>query len=131
MVHKIFISYATGDESHVKELYDTLSKLMKVDVYIPEWDHTVDVSYESKVKEGIDSCNVMIVLLTYNSTNTMWLNQEIGYAIAKNIPVIPIIEQGIDVSGFLRGKDYFIFRRSDFGYNIQQVITRLHSILTI
>ena len=131
MAHKIFISYATGDESHIKELYDALSKSMKVDVYIPEWDHATNVSYESKVKEGINSCSVMIVLLTYNSTNTIWLNQEIGYATAKNIPIIPIIEQGIDVSGFLEGKDYFIFRRNDFGYNIQQVITRLHSILTI
>ena len=104
---------------------------MKVDVYIPEWDHATNVSYESKVKEGINSCSVMIVLLTYNSTNTIWLNQEIGYATAKNIPIIPVIEQGIDVLGFLEGKDYFIFRRSDFGYNVQQVLTKLRSILTI
>ncbi|MBI3622515.1 toll/interleukin-1 receptor domain-containing protein [Candidatus Pacearchaeota archaeon] len=131
MTHKIFISYATGDEVHIKELYDALSKLKKVDVYIPEWDHVIDVSYESKVKEGINSCSTVIVLLTYNSTNTIWLNQEIGYATAKNIPIIPIVEQGIDVLGFLEGKDYFVFNRSDFGYNIQQVLTRLHSILTI
>src|SRR5579872_5267060 len=131
MTHKIFISYATGDESHIKELYESLSKSMKVDVYIPEWDHVVDVSYESKIKEGINSCSAVIVLLTYNSTNTIWLNQVIGYATAKNIPIIPIIEQGIDVVGFLEGKNYFIFRRTDFDYNIQQVLTRLQSILTI
>ncbi|VVC05970.1 TIR domain protein [uncultured archaeon] len=131
MTHKIFVSYATGDESNIKELYDELSKLSKVDVYIPEWDHDVDISYESKVIEGINSCSVVIVLLTYNSTNTIWLNQEIGYATAKNIPIIPIIEQGIDVLGFLEGRDYFIFRRGDFGYNIQQILARLHSILTI
>jgi len=131
MVQKIFISYATGDESHVKELYDELLKLGKVDVYIPEWDGNADVSFKFKVKEGINSCSAMVVLLTYNSTNTMWLNQEIGYATAKNIPIIPIIEQGISISGFLEGKDYFIFRRSDFGYNVQQVLTRLSSILKI
>src|SRR5690349_19744748 len=107
MMHKIFISYATGDESHVKELYNELLKLGKVDVYIPEWDNVADVSFKSKVKEGINSCSAVVVLLTYNSTNTMWLNQEIGYATAKNIPIIPIIEQGISISGFLEGKDYF------------------------
>ena len=131
MTHKIFLSYATGDESHIKELYDALTKLKKINVYIPEWDHNIDVNYESKVKEGINSCSAVIVLLTYNSTNTIWLNQEIGYATAKNIPIIPIIEQGINVLGFLEGKDYFIFSRGDFSYNIQQVITRLYSILTI
>ncbi|HYL65766.1 MAG TPA: toll/interleukin-1 receptor domain-containing protein [Nitrosopumilaceae archaeon] len=131
MIHKIFISYATGDESHIRELYDALSKLRKVDVYIPEWDHAIDVSYESKVKEGINSCSAVIVLLTYNSTNTIWLNQEIGYATAKNTPIIPIVEQGIDVLGFLEGKDFFVFNRGDFSYNVQQVLTRLQSILTI
>jgi len=129
MVHKIFISYATGDEDHIKELHDGLSKLENIEIYIPEWDRVADVNLESKVKEGINSCSVLIVLLTYNSTNTIWLNQEIGYATARNIPIILIKEQGIDVRGFLEGKDYFIFKRGDFSYNIQQVITRLQSIL--
>jgi len=129
MRHRIFVSYATGDECHVKELYDALSKLEKIEMYIPKGNHDKDVNLESKVREGIDSCSVVIVLLTYNSTNTIWLNQEIGYATAKNIPIISIIEQGIDVRGFLEGKDYFVFKREDFSYNIQQIITRLRSIL--
>ncbi|HEV2192219.1 MAG TPA: toll/interleukin-1 receptor domain-containing protein [Nitrosopumilaceae archaeon] len=129
MVHKIFISYATGDEDHIKELHDELFKLGNIEVYIPEWDRVADVNLKSKIKEGINSCSVLIVLLTFNSTNTIWLNQEIGYATAMNIPIIPIIEQGLDVRGFLEGKDYFIFKRGDFSYNIQQVIARLQSIL--
>lgn len=129
MITRIFISYATGDEDNIKELCDALAKLEDIEVYIPEWDHDKDVDLPSKIKEGINSCSVLIVLLTYNSTNTIWINQEIGYATAKNILIIPIVEQGIDVKGFLEGKDYFIFKRGDFSYNINQVLTRLRSVL--
>ena len=127
MARRIFISYATGDETYVKELYDSLSKLENIEVYIPEWVQKKDVF--NQVREGLDTSKAVIVLMTFNSTNTMWLNQEIGYATAKNIPIIPIIEEGIDVKGFLEGKDYFVFNRGDFSYNVQQVITRLRSIL--
>jgi len=127
MARRIFISYATGDETYVKELYDSLSKLENIEVYIPEWVQKKDVF--NQVREGLDTSKAVIVLMTFNSTNTMWLNQEIGYATAKNIPIIPIIEEGIDVKGFLERKDYFVFNRGDFSYNIQQVITRLRLVL--
>ncbi len=129
MTRRIFISYATGDETYVKELHDSLSKLENMEIYIPEWVQKKDVNFNLKVREGLDTSKVVIILMTFNSTNTIWLNQEIGYATAKNIPIIPIIEEGIDVKGFLEGKDYFVFNRGDFSYNVQQVITRLRSVL--
>lgn len=128
MIHRIFISYATGDEAHVNELYESLSKLENIEVYIPE-RIAKDESFNLKVRDGLDTSKAVIILMTFNSTNTMWLNQEIGYATAKNIPIIPIIEQGINIQGFLEGKDYFIFKRGDFRYNVNQVITKLRSVL--
>ncbi len=129
MTHRIFISYATGDETYIKELYNSLSKLENIEVYIPEGIPKEGENFNLKVREGLDTSKAVIILMTFNSTNTIWLNQEIGYATAKNIPIIPIIEQGIDIQGFLEGKDYFNFRRGDFHYNINQVITRLRSVL--
>jgi len=129
MTRRIFISYTTGDEANVNELYDSLSKLENIEVYIPEWIPKKDDNFNLKVREGLDTSKALIVLMTFNSTNTIWLNQEIGYAAAKNIPIIPIIEQGIDIQGFLEGRDYLMFKRGDFRYNIDQVITRLRSIL--
>ncbi|MDE2589428.1 MAG: toll/interleukin-1 receptor domain-containing protein, partial [Patescibacteria group bacterium] len=98
MTYRIFISYATGDENSVKEIYETLSRLEDIEVYVPEHGQNVE-NASQKIKESLDRSNMVVVLITFNSTNTMWLNQEIGYASGKDIPIISIVEKGIDVEG--------------------------------
>ena len=128
MAYRIFISYATGDDDSVTQLHDSLSRLENIEPYVAEWIQISGKNMDYKVKEGLDSSRAMIALLTFNSTNTMWLNQEIGYAFAKNIPIILIVEKGIDVKGFLEGSDYIIYQRGNFKYNIFQVISKLRLI---
>lgn len=128
MTYRLFISYATGDDDSVVQLDNSLSKLENVDVYIAEWIQTSGKDMDYKVKDGLDSSRAVIVLLTFNSTNTMWLNQTIGYAFARNIPIIPIVEKGIDVKGFLEGKEYIVYQRGNFRHNIYQIISKLRSI---
>lgn len=126
---KIFISYATGDEDSAGKLFDSLSNLEGVEAYIPErYTHGVK---PLAIKDNLDTSDAVVVLLTFNSTNTMWLNQEIGYAFAKNIPIIAIVEQGLDVTGFLEGNEYIIYLRGNFKQNISQVTTKLKSMVLI
>jgi len=124
MTYKIFISYATGDENSVKEIYETLSRLEDIEVYVPEHGQNVE-NASQKIKENLDRSNLVIVLITFNSTNTMWLNQEIGYASGKNVPIISIIEKGINVEGFLKGQSHIVFQRGDFKYNAYQVVSEI------
>ncbi|GEM_PF-2195518 len=130
MKYRVFISYATGDESNVKELYDTLSRLEDIDIYIPEWITQDGKSLVHKIKDGLNSSNLAIALITFNSTNTMWLNQEIGYATAKNIPVISVVEKGIDIKGFIEEQQHITFQRGDFKYNIYQIISKMREIFS-
>jgi len=127
MTYKIFISYATGDENSVKEIYETLSRLEDIEVYVPEHGQNVE-NASQKIKENLDRSNLVIVLITFNSTNTMWLNQEIGYASGKNVPIISIIEKGINVEGFLKGQSHIVFQRGDFKYNAYQVVSEIRKM---
>ncbi len=129
MTNRIFISYATGDDENVVKLYDSLSRLENVEVFVPEYADQGSENTSLKIKQALDGSDVSIILLTFNSTNTMWLNQEIGYSVAKNIPVILVIERGLDVVGFLKGSDYVIYQRGDFEQNIYEIIVTLRSIL--
>jgi hypothetical protein len=128
MTYRIFISYATGDDDFVVQLNDSLSRLDNVEVYIPDWIQVEGKNMDYKVKEGLDSSRVVIVLLTFNSTNTVWLNQQIGYSFAKNIPIILIVEKGINIKGFLEGSDFITYQRGNFKLNIRQVISKLITI---
>lgn len=128
MTYRIFISYATGDENGIKEIYDAISRLEGIEVYIPEWIQIGGKDLVHKIKDGLDGSNLVIVLITFNSTNTMWLNQEIGYASAKNIPIISIVEKGIDIKGFLEEQQHIDFQRGDFKYNVYQIISKIREV---
>lgn len=128
MTNRIFISYATGDDDNVVKLYDALSRLGGVEVFVPQYTEKNGKTTHHKIKEALDGSKVSVVLLTFNSTNTMWLNQEIGYCIARNIPIILIAERGLDIVGFLQGSDFIIYQRGNFEKNIYEVIAKLRTI---
>lgn len=128
MTYRIFISFATGDDDCVAQLNESISRLENVEVFIPDWIQVEGKNMDYKVKEGLDSSRAMIVLITFNSTNTVWLNQQIGYAFAKNIPIILMVEKGIDVKGFLEGSDFITYQRGNFKLNTHQVLSRLRTL---
>ncbi|HJU13721.1 MAG TPA: toll/interleukin-1 receptor domain-containing protein [Candidatus Nitrosotalea sp.] len=125
MARRIFIGYATGDEDNVRELYGALSRLEGVEAYIPEWDDSINKVFSRKIRDGLEHADLAVFLITFNSTNTIWLNQEVGYASAKNIPVISVVERGIDVKGFLEGSQHLVFQRANFRLNIRQIVSEV------
>jgi hypothetical protein len=65
-----------------------------------------------KIIDSFKEVDYILPILTSNSINTQYINQEIGYAKAKGIPIIPIVEQ--DVMTKLKG---FITSQNDLPYN--------------
>ena len=128
MTYRVFISFAAGDDDLVTQLNDSISRLENVEVYIPDWIQVEGKNMDYKVKEGLDSSHAVIVLITFNSTNTVWLNQQIGYAFAKNIPIILIVEKEINVKGFLEQSDFIMYMRGNSKRNVYQVISKLRTI---
>lgn len=106
-------------------LHDALSRLEGLDLAIPQWSEPAGMPMADKVIRGLDGADLAIMLVTFNSTNTMWLNQEIGYAFARAVPVIALVEKGIEITGFLEGHPHLVFQRADFVHNICQIISRL------
>lgn len=125
---RVFICYAIGDNDNIVKLSDALSRLEHVEVFAPSYVEQDTKNTYHKIKEALDGSNISIVFLTFNSTNTMWLNQEIGYSFAKNIPTILIAERGLDIIGFLEGSDYIVYRRGNFEQNIYEVISKLRTM---
>jgi len=81
------------------------------------------------IKKCLEETSVAIMIITFNSTNTVWLNQEIGYVIAKNIPIILVAEKGVDPKGFVEGQEFIIYQRGNFNRNIYQIISKLRKII--
>jgi len=87
--YRIFISYSHRDSDLVKALCDHIAHHLKM----------IPVSYENirgygegvseHIKLYIRHAHVFMPVIT-RATNSQWVHEEIGYATALNVPVIPI-----------------------------------------
>jgi len=84
------------DSRIILEKIDNLCKELKIDTFLPHRDAGLYDKGDSKIffdknKEALDDCNIVIAYLDWKgiSSGTAW---EIGYAYAKNIPIIALAE---------------------------------------
>lgn len=84
-----------------------------------------------KIALHIIDSNCFVAVLTTNSVNSMWVNQEIGYAYAarQNLLIVPIIESGLQTKGFLQAVEYILLNRWDLSDAIYRLITRLRGYI--
>jgi hypothetical protein len=107
MAYRVFISHSTRDIGLVTSLANLLQKF-GVEVFVAEWYLSPRQPLSQNVFEQIQSSNCVVVLLTQDGIRSNWVHQEIGYSFQSNIPVIPIVERGVDSKelGALQGKEY-------------------------
>jgi hypothetical protein len=86
--YRFFISYARKDYQSVEILVYQLESLGH-NVW---WDKRLEAGgrFSDEIKETIKRCHFFLAILTENSTTSPWVQQEIGYALACNVPVVPV-----------------------------------------
>jgi hypothetical protein len=109
--HFIFVSYTDADKDKV----DLIVKEIKLSsnfeaIFIAEQREPLK-ALSMKVEEGLKKAEIFVPILTKNSITAQWLNQEIGFAKASGLKIMPIVESDqIDV---LKG---FIHKQIDLPY---------------
>lgn len=127
MAFRIFLSYGSGDEDYVGQLFDSIGVVSNLQPYVAEWIETAGVPLRDKVAQGIDGSSCLIAFYTYNGMNSEWMNQEVGYAYGKKVTVIPIKDESVELQGFLQGIQY-IKLGYDLDETIANVLNRLRSL---
>lgn len=103
----LFISYTSENYNKVDLIKEELKDNLHFKPLVVANHRKPNKALIKKVTEGIDSSFGVIPLLTKESIYTQWINQEIGYANGKDIPVIPIVEKRIllDLKGFINSQN--------------------------
>ena len=87
--YRVFISYSHEDQALTSRIVDVL----KENGLTPMWDQ--DFAYghgfPEQIKDFITYSHVFLPVITEAATNRGWVHQEIGYAIALNVPVLPVM----------------------------------------
>lgn len=85
---RIFVSYTEQDRKLAEALVGTLRKIGAR----PTWDEDFRPGrlFLEEIKEKIATAHLFVPLLTSASQQRPWVHQETGYALAMNVPVLPI-----------------------------------------
>ena len=126
MAYKIFISHSGADRQWVEQI-DVIAKNSGIDTYLYEHDPQPGKSVAEKVKQAIQNSDALVVLLTYNSQFSPYVQQEIGFAEARGMRIIPLVQPSIPERSLamLEGREYIPF---DF-YNPQGAVLKLFNCL--
>lgn len=127
MAYKIFLSHSTADKKWVSWIAES-AEAIGIDVYMYEHDIQPGTTIADKVQTAIGDSQALVVLLTPNSQYSPYVQQEIGFARAKEKPVIPLVQTGVANSSLamLDGREYIIFNTA----NPQEALSHLLEYLS-
>lgn len=110
MAYRVFMSHNSEDFDAVQQIVNALQQI-GVEACAYANDPQPGALVADKVKEAIRSSDAMLVVLTKRGSESAWVQQEIGCTEMVDIPVIPLVEAGLDNRklALLTGKEYVGF----------------------
>ena len=86
--YRVFISYSHEDA----DLADKVEEHLWKEGLFPITDHEIRIgeTFSEEIREMIECVHVFMPLVTPSANERLWVQQEIGYAAALNVPVCPI-----------------------------------------
>jgi len=118
---KIFISHSFDDEKGASILLDQLKK-ENIEGYMALRVKKYELLIRDKVRKEINNSDYLIGLITKTATKSESVNQEIGYALGKDIPVIIMLEKDAKQGVLTHGIEPEIFTKNRFGKHCINVI---------
>lgn len=97
---RVFISYSTADKLKAGAIKDGLNHF-GIDAYVAHDDITGGEEWRTSILNNLKKCDLFIPLISENFSKSDYANQEVGFAICKEIPIIPISLDGKNPYGFL------------------------------
>jgi len=87
---KIFISYAHEDRVQVSEIKRYLDDEFGFDVFLAHEDIAPTHEWVDEILSELNVCDVFIAFLTENFNKSDWTDQEVGFALARGVKIIPL-----------------------------------------
>lgn len=121
---KIFLSHSSHDKDFVKGLAVDLSNLGH-SPWLDEWEILGGESIPSKIANGIDDADFVVLVLSKYAVKSTWVEQEWQAKYwtditNRNISIIPILIDECDIPTLLRTKKYIDFRL-DYTAGLEQL----------
>jgi hypothetical protein len=121
---RIFISYSRSDVTFARDLTANLSDL-GADVWLDVDDIPAGENWGRAIQQGLDSSDVMIVVISPDSMASTNVENEWQYFLDQGHPVIPVLWRPAKVHFQLHRLQYIDFHTQDFDKALRQLHSEL------
>ncbi len=94
---RIFVSYSHEDRGLVERLVEVLEETGLT--VLCDWSIDVGMPFTDAIKSLITHAHLFMPLVTETARRRPWVHQEIGYAMARSIPILPVVVAGTELPG--------------------------------
>lgn len=125
---QVFVSHAPSDLDLVQDLFSTVQNL-PIDVHIAL--EAIESGRGRQDLEGrLANSDILVVALSEAGAASRWVNQEIGYAVAKGIPILPLYADGVEPEGYLEGHEGVDLEPDEMEVTVFNLLCRLRAELS-
>jgi hypothetical protein len=96
---RVFLSHKTEVQKQTAALKESL-KLYGIASFVAHEDIAPTKEWQNEIETALESMDAFVALLTENFHESLWTDQEVGYAIARGVPIIAV-RMGRDPYGFI------------------------------
>lgn len=86
---KAFISHTAKDKDMAKRLRDVL-KQYNIDGFVAHEDIKPSEEWQEEIRKALNTMDFFISIHTKGFSERVWCQQEIGYAVARSVKIIPV-----------------------------------------
>ena len=95
----IFLSHKAEVKKQIQTLKEGLEKY-GVEAFVAHSDIDPGTEWQEDILEALESMDAFVPVLTKGFNDSKWTDQEVGYAIAREIQIVPL-RMGMDPYGFM------------------------------
>jgi hypothetical protein len=100
---RLFISHRDTHKEAARNLADALSNY-GISAFVAHDTIEPMTTWQREIEKGLETMEVMLAFVTDDFHESVWTNQEVGYALGKGVPVISVKFQRKDPVGFIGTK---------------------------
>ncbi|MYE61325.1 MAG: toll/interleukin-1 receptor domain-containing protein, partial [Candidatus Dadabacteria bacterium] len=100
---RLFISHRDNYKKEARELADAL-EAYGISSFVAHEAIGPMTTWQHEILKGLETMEIMLTFITDDFHESVWTNQEIGFALARNIPVLSLKLQNTDPRGFVSGE---------------------------
>lgn len=126
MAYSVFIGHSEKDSDMANVIASQFRSYGVTSIIASQYrPATPSQTLSDKIKSLIRQSHCVLAILTPNGLNSRFVQQEIGFALGKNKPLIPFVETGIHAEGLalLQGMEYVPIDQDD----LESSFSELHN----